>query len=94
MSIITIDIEKLEFLEECPSLDHIPALAESIKEDGLLHEILVAESGKEGKYVIISGIRRVEACKMLGMKEVPCKIIEVEPGKELETRKRFNMKFY
>ena len=54
----------------------------------------MAESGKEGKYVIISGVRRVKACKMLGMKEIPCKIIEVEPGKELETRKRYNMKFY
>ena len=94
MSIITIDIEKLEFLEECFSLENIPALAESIKEVGLLHEILVAKSAKEGKYVIISGVRRVKACKMLGMKEIPCKIIEVEPGKELETRKRFNMKFH
>jgi len=94
MSIIAIDIEKLEFLEKPSPSENISVLAESIKKEGLLHEVLVAKSAKEGKYVVISGVRRVKACKMLGKKEIPCKIIEVEPGKELETRKQFNVKWY
>ncbi len=41
-------------------------LAESIKENGLLEPIIV-RSFSAGKYEIISGHRRVEACKALGI---------------------------
>lgn len=40
-------------------------LTESIKENGLLEPIIV-RSFPAGKYEIISGHRRVEACKELG----------------------------
>ena len=45
-------------------------LTESIKENGLLEPIIV-RSFPAGKYEIISGHRRVEACKELGITSVP-----------------------
>lgn len=45
-------------------------LAESIKENGLLEPIIV-RSFSAGTYEIISGHRRVEVCKELGIKTVP-----------------------
>ena len=51
-------------------------LTESIKENGLLEPIIV-RSFPAGKYEIISGHRRVEACKELGITEVPAIIEEL-----------------
>lgn len=51
-------------------------LTESIKENGLLEPIIVC-SFPEGKYEIISGHRRAEACKELGITEVPATIKEM-----------------
>ena len=45
-------------------------LTESIKENGLLEPIIV-RSFPAGKYEIISGHRRVEACKELGITSIP-----------------------
>ena len=45
-------------------------LKESIKENGLLEPIIV-RSFSAGTYEIISGHRRVEVCKELGIKTVP-----------------------
>lgn len=50
-------------------------LLESIKETGLLEPITVCFLS-EGKYEIISGHRRVEACKKLGTSEIPATIKE------------------
>ncbi len=51
-------------------------LTESIKENGLLEPIIV-RSFPAGKYEIISGHRRVEACKALGITSVPVTIKEL-----------------
>lgn len=51
-------------------------LTESIKENGLLEPIIV-RSFPAGKYEIISGHRRVEACKALGITSVPAIIEEL-----------------
>ncbi|MBD9047430.1 MAG: ParB/RepB/Spo0J family partition protein [Ruminococcus sp.] len=51
-------------------------LAESIAQNGLLEPITV-RSFPAGKYEIISGHRRVEACKELGITEVPATIKEM-----------------
>ena len=45
-------------------------LKESVKENGLLQPIIV-RSFSAGTYEIISGHRRVEACKELGIQTVP-----------------------
>lgn len=51
-------------------------LTESIKENGLLEPIIV-RSFPAGKYEIISGHRRVEVCKELGITSVPAIIEEL-----------------
>lgn len=45
-------------------------LAESIKESGVLSPI-IARPHKDGGYEILSGYRRVKACEMAGIKNVP-----------------------
>lgn len=57
-------------------------LTESIKENGLLEPIIV-RSFPAGKYEIISGHRRVEACKELGITEVPAIIEELTRDKAI-----------
>ena len=51
-------------------------LLESIKENGLLEPITVRPL-PDGKYEIISGHRRVEACKSLGISEISATIKEM-----------------
>ncbi len=51
-------------------------LTESIKENGLLEAIIVRPF-PAGKYEIISGHRRVEACKALGIASIPVTIKEL-----------------
>lgn len=51
-------------------------LTESIKENGLLEPIIVRPF-PAGKYEIISGHRRVEACKELGITKMPATIKEM-----------------
>lgn len=56
-------------------------LTESIKENGLLEPIIV-RSFPAGKYEIISGHRRVEACKALGITSIPVTIKELTKEKD------------
>ena len=51
-------------------------MTESVKENGLLQPIIV-RSFSAGTYEIISGHRRVEACKELGMQTVPAIVREM-----------------
>ena len=64
-------------------------LIESIKENGVLEPIIVRPF-PAGKYEIISGHRRVEACKALGITSIPVtikerKIMTTETNDELIT---------
>lgn len=60
----------------------VDGLAESIKSETQLQPVLVKKSVKEpDKFVIIAGMRRVRACRQLG---IPVKAIVVEPSGELE----------
>ena len=56
--------------------EELEELAESIKRNGLLSPILVREH--EGKYQIIAGERRWQACKKLGMKKIPVRVKEAD----------------
>ena len=51
--------------------DKLEALAESIKEHGLIQPIVV-KPGENGMYVIVAGERRWRASKLAGLTEVPC----------------------
>ena len=56
--------------------DTLAALAESIKEHGVISPILVTP-GKGGTYKIVAGERRWRASKLAGLKEIPCIIKEL-----------------
>ena len=56
--------------------DKLAALAESIKEHGVISPILVTP-GKGGTYKIVARERRWRASKLAGLKEIPCIIKEL-----------------
>lgn len=57
--------------------DAIRELSESISIHGLIQPITVRKTGENRhRYEIICGERRFRACRMLGMKEIPCIIRE------------------
>jgi len=62
--------------------EELEELAESIKKNGLLQPILV-RSLPNGRYQIIAGERRWQACKNLGMAKVPVRIREVDDDKTI-----------
>ncbi|WP_241156448.1 MULTISPECIES: ParB/RepB/Spo0J family partition protein [unclassified Adlercreutzia] len=63
--------------------EEIEELANSIEKDGLLQPILV-RTIREGKYQIIAGERRWQACKSIGLKTVPVRIKDVDEDRALE----------
>ena len=56
--------------------EDLEELASSIKKNGLLQPILVRKVGD--RYQIIAGERRWQACKNLGMKEVPIRVKDAD----------------
>ncbi|MFC1711936.1 ParB/RepB/Spo0J family partition protein [Patescibacteria group bacterium] len=64
------------------SPESIMELSDSIKEHGLLEPIIIAHT--PAGYQIIAGERRWRACKMAGLKTVPCIIKETNPKGMLE----------
>ena len=55
----------------------LEALADSIRENGLLQPVVVRR-GEEGIYRIIAGERRWRACRMAGLREIPAVILEAD----------------
>ena len=53
-------------------------LADSIRENGLLQPISVREIPDKEGYELISGERRLKACKQLGMKQIRAIILDVD----------------
>jgi ParB/RepB/Spo0J family partition protein len=54
--------------------DVVAELAESILEDGLKVPISVREG--DGRYVLVSGLQRLEACKALGEETITAIIVQ------------------
>ena len=52
----------------------LAALADSIRSCGLMRPVIVRRTGT-GRYVIISGNRRLMACRMLGMAYIPARVL-------------------
>lgn len=91
-----ISIKNLQFLDDCfmpANFEGLCQLTKSIQADGLLHDIIVTESSDPDKYIVIQGVKRIMACKLLDMEELPCRVIDVEPGKEKEVRFKLNMDY-
>lgn len=64
------------------SEESIDALAESIKQKGILQPLLVREV--EGGYQLIAGERRYRAAQRLGLDQVPVTIRQADDGEALE----------
>jgi ParB family chromosome partitioning protein len=60
----------------------IEALAFSIAEEGLLQPLIVRP--KCGKFELVSGSRRLEACRLLGWRKVPCQVVELTDQEAFE----------
>jgi hypothetical protein len=56
------------------------ALLVSIREKGVLEPIIVTP--RDGKYLLISGERRLLACQKLGLTMIPARVIEVVTAKD------------
>jgi len=54
----------------------LEALAQSIREKGVLQPLLVRPLG-DGRYAIVAGERRYRAAKMAGLSEVPVRVLEI-----------------
>lgn len=81
IDISLIEFNEINFYSKHDNEDTIRDLAESIKEIGLLHNIVVVKLDN-GKYKLISGEKRTKAYKMLWEEEkdnkwktIPCKVI-------------------
>ena len=56
--------------------ENLEALAESIREKGVLQPLLVRPLG-DGRYAIVAGERRYRAAKMAGLDEVPVRVLDL-----------------
>lgn len=73
-NLIEIDIERLiPSTNNFYGIREIEELAESIKENGLIHNLVVRELD-DGNYEILSGERRYRALMFLNYKKIPCQI--------------------
>lgn len=61
---------------------HIEELAQSIKEKGVIQPLLVRRKGDD--YELIAGERRLRACNLLGIKEIPIIVKDVDDRDSLE----------
>ena len=55
----------------------LESLAQSIKENGLLQPVTVRR--ENGGYTLIAGERRLRACKLAGLKEIPAIVHRLRP---------------
>lgn len=83
---LDVDIESIRANPDNPrkKFDHtsISELAETIRQHGLLQPILIRPVDKG--YMIISGERRLRACRALGLKKVPCIIRHLDDEQNLQ----------
>ena len=90
-----IDINKIEANENQPRKvfddEKIEELATSIKENGLIQPIIVRKYNRN--YQIIAGERRFRACKLAGLKTIPCVIKDID-DKHMQLLKISNVKTY
>src|SRR3990172_7941621 len=69
----------------------IRTLAESVQQEGLLHPLTVRPYGD--KFEIVAGRRRYEACKLIGMKLIPCNVAdEMDDRQAVLTSLKENMR--
>ncbi|MBO5421982.1 MAG: ParB/RepB/Spo0J family partition protein [Clostridia bacterium] len=78
--------------------DDLEGLAESIHYNGLLQPVTVRKK-ENGRYELISGERRLRACKMAGLSSIPSIIVDINDEKSallavIENLQRENLHFF
>lgn len=71
---ITTDMFQSRYENEKESLDE---MCRQIKQYGLLQPIVVRQTGAD-EYELVAGIKRLQACRMAGMQQIPAIVIEVD----------------
>lgn len=79
--------------------DAIAALADSIRQYGIIQPLTVRPGGKEGGYELIAGERRLRAACSLGMESVPCVVLDADAGESaamaiIENLQRENLNMF
>ena len=64
------------------SMGPLEELAASIKEKGLLEPIVVRP--EDGGFEVVAGNRRLEACKRLGLRSIPCHVADLNDREAFE----------
>jgi len=77
----------------------VQELADSIKENSLSHPIIVRPANISGRYILVSGEKRVLACKILGRAEIEADIRDISENASKivrvhENLRRFNLPWY
>jgi len=67
------DIEKIKVIGQRRNLRNLEELKKSIQEIGLINPITITED-----YHLVAGYHRLEACKQLGWKTIPVKIMDAD----------------
>lgn len=65
-----------------PDRTETPELVDSIRQNGLLHPIIVRTRGTS--FEIIAGCRRYNACRKLGLRKIICHIVELDDKSAFE----------
>jgi ParB family transcriptional regulator, chromosome partitioning protein len=65
------------------NMNNLEELAESIRKIGLLQPIIVRSNNSEN-FEIVAGNRRFSACKKLGLRKIPCHIVELDDKSAFE----------
>lgn len=79
----SLGFEEIEIPEGRRQVDRaaVKRLAESIDRIGLRHPITVRRKrGESGKYILVAGLHRLEACRKLGREHVPATITSLSSG--------------
>ena len=59
-------------------------LAASIKEKGILHPLVARTNKTTGEVELVAGERRLRAAQMAGLKEIPCRLLDLSQRDALE----------
>lgn len=78
---VPIDSIKAQIIERTPTDQGIIALANSIKQIGIIEPLIVVKT--ETEYILQAGKRRLMAAKMAGKPTVPCIVVEVDKERSI-----------
>lgn len=67
-----VDIGKIAIMGRIRNQGSVDSLVQSIKSTGLLQPLTVAPTATDGWYVLLDGLRRIQACAKAGISRVPC----------------------